>query len=137
MKANIKIEGKNNVIPGSVEWLKNIINESRFRFASTIEGEPCIVWDFLRKENEKTIVKKSKVVVFLDADLSDTQGYRLYNNCCLIRTHGNDYHESALFGYLTDNAAIYCNRLLKSLADKLVERLEADKQELTIEVTVK
>lgn len=134
MKANVQIE--ENTLPGTVKWLKEKIASSRFYFSSTKENEPCVVWEFRRIKDNVPVVTKTKVVVFFDAGVSDTSHYRSYNNCALIKDHGNDYAEDSLFEYLTTNASYYCTALLKDLADELVKKLEGDKDELLIEVTV-
>lgn len=137
METNIKIEGTYKVIAGSTEWLKQQIENGKFRFGSTKDKEPCVIWDFYEKKGEEIVKTKSIIVVFIDAEQADSEGWRNYTgNCKLIHTDGNSYLCPTLFNYLTQNAKEYCNHLIKMLANKLISKVANDKQVLKITVAV-
>jgi hypothetical protein len=49
----------------------------------------------------------------------------------------NHYYESSMFDYLTPNAIVYCDRLIRMLADSLLKEIDSDREKLTFEVIVR
>lgn len=137
MEAKIKVEGTYKVIAGSTEWLKQQIESSKFNFGSTKEKEPGIWWEFYQEKNGEKKKTKSICVAFVNAKLSDPFQYREYkDDVMIVHPSGDDYHEASIFPYLTQNAFQYCDKLIKMLADKLIEKIDSDRQKLSIKVTV-
>ncbi len=140
MESNIKIEGNYSVVAGSTEWLKNKINCSKFRFASTTDNEPCVVIDFFKIVDEKRVKTGSKVVAFIDSGYSDSMFWKEYKeNVKLIHSALNSNENPyvpTLFNFLTPNAKQYCDQLIRHLADELIKKVKSDNQQLNINVTV-
>lgn len=137
METKIKIEGDCKVIAGSTEWLKNQIENSKFKFGSTKEKEPGIWWEFYEMKDGELKKTKSTCVAFVDAKLSDPFQYREYTDSVMIvHPSGDDYRNASLFPYLTPNARAYCDKLIKMLADQLIKKVDSDRQSLSIKVIV-
>lgn len=139
MSAEIKIKGDYKTIAGTTEWLQQQIENSEFLFASTSKNEPCVIWRVFKKRKDvdsERILLKSTVVAYISAEVEDTYGYREYNETRIIHTDGNGYSQVAMFEYLTLNAKRHCDSLIKRLADELVRKMDNDRANLKIIVTV-
>jgi hypothetical protein len=137
METSIKIEGNYKIIAGSTEWLKNQIENSKFIFGSTKEKEPGVWWEFYETKDGELKKTKSKCVAFVNAQLSDSFQYREYrDNVMIAHSFGDDYLKACLFPYLTPNAIVYCDKLIKLLADQLIKKVYSDRQSLSIKVIV-
>lgn len=140
MESNIKIEGNYSVVAGSTEWLKIKLNNAKFRFSSTTDNEPCVVIDFFKSVENKQVKAHSRVVAFIDSGYSDTMFWNDYKENVKL-THAASASEDnpnlpALFNYLTPNAKSHCNTLIRKLADELINKINTDRTELKINVTV-
>jgi hypothetical protein len=131
---------KKTPIAGTTEWLKEELRNCTFRFSTTTDDEPCVVCDKYKKikngvEREKTIL------------LAFVPGKPEPENDILWRNHKGkaftaypsckDPEPYSMFNYLTDNAKRYCDELIGKVADVLLAKLDADREEMTIEVNVK
>jgi hypothetical protein len=139
METKIKVSGDYKVIAGSTEWLKNQIENSQFRFTSTNDNEPCVCWDFFKEKEGKKVKVRSSIVAFIDSEYSDSMGWRSFSESCKITNPSKAsrvYEEPGIFNYLTPNAEMHCDRLIKLLAEKLIQKVGNDYQSLKISVTV-
>jgi hypothetical protein len=66
-------------------------------------------------------------------------GWRSFSESCKITNPSKAsrvYEEPGIFNYLTPNAEMHCDRLIKLLAEKLIQKVGNDYQSLKISVTV-
>jgi len=134
----IKIKQK-EPITGSVEWLKGAINNGKFKFSTTVDGEPCVVFSYYERKNDQLTKKYTKIVAFISNGRSDgVMFYREYREiCCIIKPYVRGYEEEpTLFPYLTDAAIENCDRIIKQVADELINKVQGDNGSLNIQVIV-
>lgn len=122
---------------GTVEWLRNKIEDSEFRFSSTKQDEPCVVWDFFHIVNGERKKKSSKIVAFIDSEYDEYYGWNTYKDCKITNPSHKNENMPMLFYYLTDNAVFHCNRLIEKLADALMNKVSSDKESLKVNVSIK
>lgn len=127
---------KNSVVVGSVEWLKDELNNMEFKFGNR-DGIPSV--DFgKRKEN-------GKVETWFTAVVLESPDDHYMEECCkneggvwVTYASGqklNEY-EWSMFPYLTDAAERYAEGLITKLAIELKKKVANDKGDLNIKVTV-
>jgi hypothetical protein len=67
---------KNQPLTGSTEWLKEALLISKFRFGTTRNGEPCVVFDLyekVKKDGRKSCKKSIRASLHLCTICNPTQ----------------------------------------------------------------
>lgn len=139
MLTKIKISGNYKVLAGSTEWLRSQIEKSKFRFSSTTGNEPCVVWDFYKPGDDGELVRShSKIVAYIDSGREDPYFWVSFRDNCRIAVPSASTHaeEPCIFNYLTPFATRHCQSLINKLASELIKKVNADRQELEITVSV-
>lgn len=133
LEVNIETNEK-EIIAGTVKWLKRELENIKFRFGSTKTKEPCIVADFFEEKEGKRKKTHSQLIAFVESSDDDSVYYIKYRANIMVVPPAHSFRAS-LFNYLTPAAYNHCENLIEKLADKLIEMIEMDKEDLTITVT--
>jgi hypothetical protein len=139
---NIKIEKEKEIV-GSVNWLKEQLENMVFRFSER-KGNPSVAYAFLHEPNmegERMPGDWNSAVLLAESPKIKHKFFEVceeYNETLVIYPSDNAAHDHGwtMFPYLTPAAQVHCKKLIHMLADELVKKVKSDKGDLKINVTV-